>query len=683
MLGILGKILKYLIILCIIIAACFAIVILFVSPNNFKKEINELIQNSTGYAFEIKGQIQWSFRPEMTLHLQDVSLASPSGFTSPLIVIKETNLYIDPYSLFKDNLIINKMEVKGITATIERQPSGAKNIDPSQFVRQPPATRSILIKEIILSDASCIIHDAQNKQNWSLSNANISTKNLNLNPFTKLDPVTIKGDINNLDLKLTMNIDTVITSDITKQTLNFDPISLTWGDAKILGKTTIAQYINNPTITGDISVEALDISALMIILQPPTASTDADSNPDTNAVTKIQGTTTFSYASQTQFLDLSEFNLKFDDGELKGAFKFSLQAPHNITFDVSATNLNLQPLSLLLSAMLPNKKPLPELLLPVDWLKGIALEGKFSGAKVKLGTEFLIDQITVDLGIQNGMVQFNPITLSAYEGNHNCSVAIDLNKDLPVFRIIDQANNMQLDPWIKLFDFPNTITGSAEAKISLELTGNNIDSLRHTANGTLNVLIKNGSVFGIDLEKLLKYAGTSVNDVMAQSGTIKGSDLNNLIKAKATAWTSSQQNNSSSKFDSFELRSDLKDGISTSNLAIMSPAFDLKGNGGFNWVEKSLKYDMKIGTKNPVSSPIPEIASYIKLTQVSMAVSGNLAQLIFVPDLQSYISTAVKQGQDVLFKRAVSKMIDTTGPSVKTNKAADEIFADSLKGLSK
>lgn len=667
MLLLIKRIFQLIALLLVIAALTIVCFILFFNPSNYKQEINDFLQEYTGQPVQVTGPIKWSFGQAITFNLQNLTLASPSGFKSPILDAKEANLTIDLFSLFGDDLIITGLEIKGLTLTIEKLANGTENIDILTNSNAGYSNNNKLdIDTLSVQNSSIIFHDEQDNRHWALNNANITAKNLRLNPLEKLDPISVKGDLTNLDNNLVVGVDAIINTDIQKKTIVLEPILVTSGAAKLKGKALIDQLTTEPIISGDLTLEEFDLAGLINNISPG-APTDQITTPS-----KLQGQITYSYYTKDQILELSQVYLQRDEAIIKGDLKLALSTPQKANFNLTLDKVNLKPLFGLLMMNLP----------PIESLKTMTVAGKISGSDVRFGAEFLINHVTTDFSIDNGIIIINPIVLSAYESNHSAGVTIDLTKETPAIKITEQATHTSLEPWAKLLSTPIAISGIAEIKLSVDASGNDTISLLQTATGGLNMVVKDGTFNGgIDLDKLLQYTANSITDIFVQLADNKTSNIDSLAKLKAADWMSTQRNSPSTGFQSMQIKAEFTQGAGSASITMNNVGYELKGNSKFALADKKVIGEFTLANKNDKPSSILEANSFIKNTPLALSVSGTIDQLAYNPALQDYMLTIVKQTEDALLKKAVTKMVIVAGPSQNTTKSAEELFVESLRGL--
>ncbi|NNM62687.1 MAG: AsmA family protein, partial [Steroidobacteraceae bacterium] len=97
-------------------AALLASVWLFVTPNDYKTQIEQLVKDETGRELALPGAIKLSVFPWIALQLGPASLGNPPGFpTVPFASVKHVALRVKLLPLLLHNqLRIGRIEIDGL-----------------------------------------------------------------------------------------------------------------------------------------------------------------------------------------------------------------------------------------------------------------------------------------------------------------------------------------------------------------------------------------------------------------------------------------------------------------------------------------------------------------------------------------------------------------------------------------
>lgn len=667
MFWILGKLIKIVIVLALLGLLGALAFISFMDPNEYKKQINQSLENYTGLPLKVNGAIQWSLRPTSMLHLQDIDLTKPDAATTKILDIKDANMHFDLFSYIKGDLVIHDLELRDVT------------LDLAEVKKLPLAatTKKCVIESLIVKNISINMQDRADNLNWQLKNANLSTKHLIIHSGVKFPIINVTGDLINAGRHATINLDTAITLDAGKHLLTLDPLKLTWNNTLFTGTAKVEQYDTEPVLNGTLTLEATDVGALLQKLDP------YYTNNNQNQAHSMQGQIVYSFATKEQVLDLSKVHVQMDSGTIDGSLKVSIDAPYQMEFTLTADNIDFVPLSILGKALFPS---LPEQkLIPIDFIKNLTVNGKIAGTKLRIGNNLQIDQLTLGIVGQSGIIQFAPLTVAAYAGTHNMAINLDvINKEQPFIQVTEQADNITLEPWLKLIDETGIINGVANIKASLEAMGNDLASLKQTLTGGVNIAIKDGTLYGFDANKAMSFTTQTVNDIFNELARSPSIDIRNLAIKKSSSWINSQQDRPETKFDFFELKADIELGVSKkASIAMSNNVIDFKATGGFNLGDNTLNFDATIENKAEVTTDVKSLAAYIKKTPLTVLITGNIDKPLYGPNIQGFTVNVIQLAQTDLQNQALSKMVAATPPNGKTSKTATDLFLDSLQSLIK
>ncbi len=256
-----GRIVTFLLLL--IVAAMVAIIcaMIFVNPNNYKSDINHLVQKYTGRDLIINGNIKWSLTPQVALGVQDIILSNPNNFTGPFLKVTEATIKLSLMDLFKGKIVIKGVSLQNPELYLTKTKAGTTNIDDllglkstkhpktqkiqgaqtkiQGAITQKENVSSILINDLAIKNGKVQWQDASNN-NILLYNLNISSKGLCTNISQKLAPISISGNIKDLTnhYKDEVSFTTTINAKLTTQTVHLEPIQIQWRGINIFGKLT-------------------------------------------------------------------------------------------------------------------------------------------------------------------------------------------------------------------------------------------------------------------------------------------------------------------------------------------------------------------------------------------------------------------------------------------------------------
>ncbi|MGL5727387.1 MAG: AsmA family protein, partial [Plesiomonas sp.] len=113
-----------------IFAIAASTLLLSIDTNQFKSLIADRIKSKTGQTLTIQGALQWHFSYGLYLQAGETSLTSPAGYRDPFIIqAKSISLKVGLFSLLRKQLVINNLQLDGVTAVLEIAANGTSNWD--------------------------------------------------------------------------------------------------------------------------------------------------------------------------------------------------------------------------------------------------------------------------------------------------------------------------------------------------------------------------------------------------------------------------------------------------------------------------------------------------------------------------------------------------------------------------
>lgn len=685
---ILGKIIKVVLILAIAAALIAVAVVMFVNPNDFKEEINKALNAYTGQHFVINGNVQWTFKPEVALYLEDVDINTNSN-------IKQIVIYLDPISIFANTLLIENLHIDQATLTIDlasmRIPDNkqtdtqvstnpvANSTAPSQQPQQSPpkkATKSKYadIKHTDVKSATILITDKENAINWELRNINVDFTSLTLNGTNKLAPFVLQGELLDLEHKQNFTVDTTVTLDLQKCSVELDPINITWNDVTFTGNVEISQYNTQPMLEAKLNLAGTETAELLQHLDPYYEQLNSNENHTLGL------DIAFKYYTNGKILDVTAFDLKIDEGALSGIFKLSFAAPYQANFELMANDMNFSPLTSITNRMFPSTPAGHSL--AYDLIKNVTLSGKFMGKNLLLSNNYQLDQISLQTVIQDQKAQILPITFGAFGSLHNMSVYVDMSNDLPFIQITEQADNVDIGRLIALFGMQETLTGTASIRASLEATGKDLSSLMSTVTGGINMNIRSGKYYGLNLDELANFEVNLIKDTFKKLAGGQIDNLSSYLTDQSSKWIDSQNQNPYTEFSNADFKANFSVGESKdSSISIVTKDYSLKATGNINFAQDMLNLTAQITSNHTPKIEIVKLAKYLQETPFTMTITGTPTKPIYGPEIRKYTTTSIELLLKAAMETATTKMVEATPPNQKTDKTANELFVNSLQVL--
>ncbi len=277
------KILFGIILLVIIVAIALPF---FIDPNDFKPQIQSAIKEKTGRDLAIEGNLELSVFPWLGVSTGNLTLSNAPGFSDkPFAKIDACQVKVKLIPLLSKKLEVSRIELKGLNLNLAKNKQGITNWDDlikSSSVEEKPATQSqdkskkgnplsaLALGGIDIEQAHVTWDDQQQGKYSELSDFNLSTDELVFD-----HPIDVELSFNlknkNPDLSETLSLSTQLT---VNEQLNIfelkrvDLNSLTTGNDIPGGKLTL-------NLLSDIAVNLIQntvsISGLKLDLDDVTA----------------------------------------------------------------------------------------------------------------------------------------------------------------------------------------------------------------------------------------------------------------------------------------------------------------------------------------------------------------------------------------------------------------------------
>lgn len=174
-------------------------------------------------------------------------------------------------------------------------------------------------------------------------------------------------------------------------------------------------------------------------------------------------------------------------------------------------------------------------------------------------------------------IRLEPFSADLY-GGHTEGMLM-LNNQQPVQYVMKQkASGVQVRPMMQDLFRNGTIAGKGDVELSFTTTGANRQELTESLSGSLNMNVKDGSWYGINIRELMKAAAAS--------------DGTGVLKLTST--------DGGTPFDTFEFKSKIDNGVSkhSSNSHFTSPSVGMAAKGETNLYSGRMSEDINLLSNN-------------------------------------------------------------------------------------
>jgi len=512
------------------IAAVLTITTL-VDVERYKPKIEQLVTEKTGYPLTLGGKISLSLFPWVGLSFNDLQIDNPQGF------VNKTFVHIDGFQarlkvlpLLSRNVEISSFVVSRPEIFLEKTQKGQWNWEKLTKAGPPVDTaekkvvtqgeqgeggfalQSLVVGEFSITGGRMQINDLQNNQQREVADFTLDLVDVSLDkPITltmgaMLDgkPFNLKGSVGpigadpgagkiNLDLVIqaldTLNIKTSGHLENLKKeksynlAVNIEPFNLkqlfTQLNIRFPVQTADPQVLDKIGLQANITGDATHV----VLADGKMLLDDSTINLDLTA--KDFARPDLAFAVAVDAIDLDRY--------LPPAA--TEQEPVSAESTTGVTSPEKTPSAPAKAKQSPavNYEPLRKLV-----LKGSM---KLGQVKVHGGT---VNNIVMDIAARNGFFTLNSLGMELYEGNIAATGKLNVQKNIPVTALNLNLQKVQAGPLLKDFAQKEIIEGQLQAKLALNLQGDNGDAIKKSLNGTGDLLFQDGAVIGLDLAQMAR-----------------------------------------------------------------------------------------------------------------------------------------------------------------------------------
>jgi len=580
------------IILFIAFIAILALAVTF-DANNYKPQIIEQVENATGRDFAIDGDIDLSVFPWVGLKVEGVTLGNAAGFKAAKFArIEQLDVKVSVLPLLKKEVQINTIRLHGLDVALEVNEAQLNNwSDLAKAEKEKPeqpdvkeetagggfSLQSLQVEGFEFVDAVINYDDRSSGMRAQVSELNLKTSAIE---FDKPVDIEFGARVKNNQPELDTDLQLVTQLSFNREFTFFNLRDLVFTvmakaneflpqDEKIelrsnidvsmdeqrvdvkqlqlsaLGTTTLAdvvvtQFQTEPVIQGAIDVQpfnAREVAARAGVTLPEMAKADAMHNVALKTTLKLQD----------DKLQANDFKLLLDESTMAGRVLLASVSKQQLRYELVFDQLNLndylppvveeseevaapkagqESAGVTAEAATGDEK----IELPVEMMRGLDIQGNFGILSLK-AKEYDISKFTTHLNAKDGDINIKPLSMELLEGKVRSTVNVNVQKDIPVYAIQTDVNQVQVGPVANPFldgimgDKPMSMEGAFNMTMDVKTSGETINQLKKASLGQIIVDMRQTLVNGFDPEY---YMRSSVASYVDESGfglskTIMGS----------------------------------------------------------------------------------------------------------------------------------------------------------------
>lgn len=150
-----------------------------------------------------------------------------------------------------------------------------------------------------------------------------------------------------------------------------------------------------------------------------------------------------------------------------------------------------------------------------DLLKSLSLHGTLHAQKLQVG-KFSASDLGAEVSDEAGLLQLDSTAMTFLGGVSRGRLQLDLRDSLPRIRVVQAATHLELNQLLPVQIF----SGTAEAALDIEGTGNGLRAIMSTAQGHIAVRSEHISISSLDIDKLIDDYNKTQNFSLIDLGAL-------------------------------------------------------------------------------------------------------------------------------------------------------------------
>ena len=546
--------------LVVLAVVAIAVAMAVIDPNDYKPQIEKVVEEKTNLDLILEGDIGWSFIP-LGLELNDVE-ATLDG--ERLVALKQLVAKVDFWSLISMSPQVSTFVLDGLDAhlSINEQgegnwtrimpepaegdkPKDAQDVASNEAAPKAGGDKSsgdplnFNVDNVQISNAQVHYSDQRTGQTVTLENFTVNASNITLGSEFPLEvgfrvetaqpQFAVDGSIkarlvanealndfavSGLEAVFKMNGEPFGGKSVTaklggsaKANLENETATLSDFTASLANLTLntnldVKGFGDKPTLKGKVAISEFSLKDLLENLgQPAIETAHAEVLQAIAFSTNIGGP-----AGKPA---LSDLVIKLDDTTFKGSGSYNLDNG-GIVFDLQGDKLNadryLPPK--VEGAEAANDAPAqtagagPEGdILPLETLRSLLLDIDV-GLSELVVSNLTINEIKASTTASKGVLKVDEFSGKLYEGSFGAKATIDARTDNPKWSITSDVSNVQTLPLLADVAEITMLSGGANLKVNATTSGNRISALREKADGQISFNLAKGEFRNMNLTRM-------------------------------------------------------------------------------------------------------------------------------------------------------------------------------------
>ena len=659
------------------------VVSLFFDPNDYRSEIGDLVQESTGRTLEIDGDLKLSIFPWLAVEVGPARLSeSPDFGDQPFVEIQAARAGIRLFPLLRKQVQISELRLDGLRLRLLIDKNGKANWEDlagestatqaadqtdSQSESRQQLLDELAIGSIVINDAALVWQDLKAGSSMVLTEFGLSTgpvrlgqpidlavgflmavdkdQTMRVQLESRLESDKSLSVLNASELVLNLNltgpdlpggamqVNTTISSvnlGMEDGALSVKGLQVKALGAELLAELTGKQVLSDkPEISGTLSVPSMSPRDLLTRLGSPVVTSDP------KVLSEFSLQSELSYDGKTA--GLGNLKASLDQTRLNGQFSVVDLTSQALSFDLAVDVIDLD-------RYLPPEEESAEggsdettadTDIDTTALKTLNAKGRLRVGQLTLsGLVFTDAQVSVN--VANGVLRLHPFTTRFYGGEYAGDVRLDASGDQPKLSLNERLTGVQLAPVLKVLSDHQFVSGSAGGGFTLSATGKTVKGMLASLTGNLDLAVTEGALEGVDLVYELQRAQSL------------------LAKQVPLARTGAAR----TAFDAMKVTGKVDKGvISSDDLNISTAVLKITGAGAVGLVEQTLDYRLKAMVQEAAPADATQDLGQLRGATIPLRIAGTLSDPKVSVDMEDVIiDQAKKELEDAVMEKLKKKL---------------------------
>jgi len=659
---------------CLVVLAVIAAVtvVLRVNPNDYRGDIERLVQQKTGRPLTIGGKLDLKLFPYLAISIADVRLGNPPGYgNTPFVTVRQASVGVKLLPILRKRLEVSRVSIDGLAANlVSRSPTenNWKDLSSGKAAGQPAhsgGASETSIAGVDVRNASLVYRDEAARSVTSLSNLQVHTGALGGNAAV---PVTMAFDYGSGGSRplahVAIDTSARMPTDSSQVALKDLDIHGQWFGSSPQGPNGLPFSVRSPTVVLDTRAETLSpstfdakLGALVAqisvsgqkvlsdrtlsgrlsvprvsarsVLKSLAIAVPATRDPQALSSLSLSG----DYQVTPRKASLTKLDLALDDTHITGSAGIDNLDTMALGFDLKVDRINvdryLSPKSAAAGAKgssaptttRVHNASAPATPLPVEALRKLRANGVLQlGSAVVSGLTF--SQVSLPLTAQAGRIHLGPTRAQLAGGGCDGDIVLDASPALAHLSLTEHVKAVDAGQLMKALSDTSRISGRADANVAVTGVGNTGSAILRSLSGKVDFDVQHGAIKGVDLLYALQSAQAL------------------LKRSLPPAHPGPQQTD----FNTFSGSATLDKGVvHNDDLNIGTDNLKAHGKGTVDLGTKAIDYRLVASIyKVPPQGAGSELAD-LKAADVPLQLTGTLDDVKVRPDIEALAKTRLRQ----------------------------------------